>query len=51
MQAHGLHDATTAPHRGLIARVERMLIGIGMSAIAWLLERSVLRSTRRAARP
>jgi len=32
---------------GVIARMERLVIGLGMSAMAWLLERAVLRSTRR----
>lgn len=35
-------------HR-LWARIERRLIGLGMSVIAWLLERAVLRSARRKA--
>ncbi|HEX6299712.1 MAG TPA: hypothetical protein VF148_04535 [Acidimicrobiia bacterium] len=31
----------------LRTRIERFLIGSGMSGLAWLLERAVIRSTRR----
>lgn len=35
----------------LVVRIERFLIGIGMTAFGWLLERAVLKSFAGAARP
>lgn len=51
MDAHHTEQAPTGPlhRRGMWARIERLLIGLGMSAIAWLLERAVMRSARRKA--
>lgn len=38
---------TTVGHRTIIRHIEYRLISIGMSVIAYLLERAVLRSIRR----
>jgi hypothetical protein len=35
------------PNLPLFRRIERWLVGLGMAAMAWLLEKAVLRSIRR----
>lgn len=36
-----------APNLQLFRRIERWLVGLAMAAMAWLLEKAVLRSIRR----
>lgn len=42
-------SATNTRHRPFVRRIEYRLISIGMSVIAYLLERAVLRSVKRGA--
>lgn len=44
----GMESTGTGRWPAVRTRVERLLLGPGLSALAWLLERAVIRSTRRA---
>ena len=43
-----MSTVTTALPRSTWRRVERTLVGFGMTIVAWVLERMVKRSTRQA---